>query len=1058
MSDKSKIFVQIASYRDPECQFTVEDLFKKAKYPERIFVGICNQIDLENDKELLSPPYPFPENVKEMVVPIEEIKGGVWARSQAQSLWQGEEYKLQLDAHMRFLPNWDEYLINTLEKCPSEKPILTSMVPGYLPPDSLNIKAPNTRTAINVGTVNRTRIANPINLGGGNYKNEGARKGLLRSPFIIGNFIFGHSSFMSEVPLDPFIFFHGYETSYSARLWSFGYDIFQPEDNFVYHYWKKPISKTATYKNDKENRQKLSLMRVRHLLELKQCEDATALTELDKYGFGTDRSLESFWKFAGVDLIKGEIQEHAKKGFFDESYKEAIKMSGSKKPDIPSIFVQIASYRDPECQFTVKDLFKKAKHPERIFVGICNQVNMETDKDFFSEVYPYPDQVREMIVPAQESKGVCWARHQAQKLYKGEDYVLMIDSHMRFIQDWDEKFIEELKLCPSEKAAFTNYPAAYTPPDNLKIMDRAIVQVAKPFNEHGDLRFISRVLSRPSEKPLRGAFIAAGFFFAKGSVIKEVPYDPYMYFAQEEITLAARLYTNGWDVYSPRTNMMYHMYIKVGEDRKRTLHWEDNKDWSRHSKIGRKRFEYLLAGKKDESSDDYLVDIEKYGLGSVRTLKQFEELTGLNFAKKQASEKATKGLFIDGIEKYIPKEAEKPKVEGVAHPSASNASAPGLTPLKVGDIVPMFALLDHEKKVREIQNYGGAKVALFFLPVKSEAYIKDFFEYLDANRAKADELNLFRVYIVNCSPEEATKIKEKYNVPALIWTDQSAALFKAFGIGNTAKLKPLSVVLGKNLRIKYKFDDTNAINNLADVLRAAKAIDTEMGEPVVIKKQAPVMLVENAISEDLRQRILKYWQEGRQYKGTIGVGGKEKVSKGKIRTDVNIYDKNFLAEIDDALSKTAYHELKKIAAFNVTHREKYKIGRYTAEEQGHYNQHRDTGVPELAFRRYSMSLCLGEEYEGGYLEFTEYDNCRYKLEPRTALLFPSALLHKITPVTSGTRFVMVSFLFGDEEAKIKSQISLANGGKDTTEGLRLLTSGKFNDLHESTAVYTYSIK
>lgn len=36
----------------------------------------------------------------------------------------------------------------------------------------------------------------------------------------------------------------------------------------------------------------------------------------------------------------------------------------------PRIFVQIASYRDTECQHTVRDLFEKANDPDRVFVGI----------------------------------------------------------------------------------------------------------------------------------------------------------------------------------------------------------------------------------------------------------------------------------------------------------------------------------------------------------------------------------------------------------------------------------------------------------------------------------------------------------------------------------------------------------------------------------------------------------------------------------------------------------------------------------------------------------------
>ena len=50
---------------------------------------------------------------------------------------------------------------------------------------------------------------------------------------------------------------------------------------------------------------------------------------------------------------------------------------------LPRIFVQIASYRDPDCQNTVKDLFEKAAHPERIFVGICWQFIKGEDDDCF---------------------------------------------------------------------------------------------------------------------------------------------------------------------------------------------------------------------------------------------------------------------------------------------------------------------------------------------------------------------------------------------------------------------------------------------------------------------------------------------------------------------------------------------------------------------------------------------------------------------------------------------------------------------------------------------------
>ncbi len=40
-----KIFVQIASYRDPELLPTIRDCIDKAKYPENLTFGICWQHD-----------------------------------------------------------------------------------------------------------------------------------------------------------------------------------------------------------------------------------------------------------------------------------------------------------------------------------------------------------------------------------------------------------------------------------------------------------------------------------------------------------------------------------------------------------------------------------------------------------------------------------------------------------------------------------------------------------------------------------------------------------------------------------------------------------------------------------------------------------------------------------------------------------------------------------------------------------------------------------------------------------------------------------------------------
>ena len=53
------------------------------------------------------------------------------------------------------------------------------------------------------------------------------------------------------------------------------------------------------------------------------------------------------------------------------------------------------------------------------------------------------ERVQVLSVDTGKSRGVCWARHQAEQFYNGADYVLQIDSHTRFVQNWDELMYAE---------------------------------------------------------------------------------------------------------------------------------------------------------------------------------------------------------------------------------------------------------------------------------------------------------------------------------------------------------------------------------------------------------------------------------------------------------------------------------------------------------------------------------------------------------------------------------------------------------------------------------------
>ena len=90
---------------------------------------------------------------------------------------------------------------------------------------------------------------------------------------------------------------------------------------------------------------------------------------------------------------------------------------------------------------------------------------------------------------------------------------------------------------------------------------------------------------------------------------------------------------------------------------------------------------------------------------------------------------------------------------------------------------------------------------------------------------------------------------------------------------------------------------------------------------------------------------------------------------------------------------------------------------YKAEQGGHYDWHVDVDWNEESWfdRKLSVTVQLSDpsEYSGGDFQFQETEtpdeSCKAK---GTVLVFPSYLLHRVTPVTSGTRKSLVAWFEG----------------------------------------------
>jgi hypothetical protein len=128
---------------------------------------------------------------------------------------------------------------------------------------------------------------------------------------------------------------------------------------------------------------------------------------------------------------------------------------------------------------------------------------------------------------------------------------------------------------------------------------------------------------REMTKPVTARFYSAHFCFTLGEFSKEVQHNPEYYFHGEEISIAARAYTHGYDLFHPHLPVVYHEYTRKG----RTKQWDDDKTWgdkNKHSHLTNRKL-FGMDGEKQEGHDG------PYGFGTVRTLRDFEKYSGLLF-------------------------------------------------------------------------------------------------------------------------------------------------------------------------------------------------------------------------------------------------------------------------------------------------------------------------------------------------------------------------------------------------------------------------------------------
>jgi hypothetical protein len=251
------------------------------------------------------------------------------------------------------------------------------------------------------------------------------------------------------------------------------------------------------------------------------------------------------------------------------------------------IYVSIASYKDKELVDTVFSILRRAKNPERVFISVFSQDEIHPQLENIFALFGVQNFSYEKV-HFSEAKGVGYARKKSQeKLSLDFKYYLQVDSHTRFIQDWDSILISEYTESQNfwkVPIIFSSYPIPYTYDKNgnevIAAKDEANVVSIR--SVEGSLlyrpEYGEKTVSKYGE--LHGHF-CAGFVFCLSEYMLSVPYDQGIYFIGEEHTMSIRFFCKGIYIIAPQKTYVYHHYY--GEQT-REKHWEVNPNWGDYEK------------------------------------------------------------------------------------------------------------------------------------------------------------------------------------------------------------------------------------------------------------------------------------------------------------------------------------------------------------------------------------------------------------------------------------------------------------------------------------------
>ena len=312
--------------------------------------------------------------------------------------------------------------------------------------------------------------------------------------------------------------------------------------------------------------------------------------------------------------------------------------------------------------------------------------------------------------------------------------------------------------------------------------------------------------------------------------------------------------------------------------------------------------------------------------------------------------------------------------------------------------------------------YPGRAIVIAFLGSVADPKAEAALGALLAKRRLVDEgaAAFFAVVAESgLGPESALKAR----FPSIVFLWEGGEMARAFGADRSF------VILDPMLRVVDVAPLHEAERVLGDLILSPRPKPASEPYP-----PAPILALADVFEPELCAHLVACFERsGGKDSGFMQDANGRSVesfdNNWKRRRDLHLTDAKLIANLRARIGRRICPEIKKAFQMRPTRIERDLVACYDAETGGHFGPHRDDTGVAIAHRRFAVSINLNADFDSGEISFPEYSRQSFKAAPGAAIVFSASILHEVSRVTRGRRYVFLTFLF-DEEAERVRQANL----------------------------------